>query len=102
MNDQEPPQVVHASSSPPDWYAGYLRDSMSPPRNRRVALAEERTNTVWKAGTTSMYYTNIVSQPRWWAGVVQLNGRQMWACKHHHDEQWQAVSCARERLSKSF
>ncbi len=103
MDHQDSAEIVRTSSSPPEWYAQYLRDAEGPPpRNRRVPGAEERSNTIWKAGTQSTYYTNIAQQPRWWTGVVQMNNRGVWACKHHHDEQWQAVNCARERLAKGF
>ena len=101
--DHDSAKVARTSSSPPEWYAEYLRDAKRPPpRNRRVPAAKERSNTIWKAGTDSTYYTNIARQPRWWTGVVQLNGRDVWVCKHHHDEQWPAVSCARERLTRGF
>ncbi len=103
MHDHNSAQIVRTSTSPPEWYAQHLRDAQrTAPRNRRVPSAEERSNTVWKAGSSSSYYTNIARQPRWWAAVVQLNGRHVWACKHHHDEKWQAVGCARERLARGF
>lgn len=100
MSEEDSVEIVRPSSAPPEWYVQHLLDAeRQPPRNRRVPAAKERSNTIWKAGTETAYYTNIARQPRWWTGVIHLNSRDVWVCKHHHGEQWQAVSCARERLS---